>query len=174
MYKIVWIYTLLSHTYILLLNVICPVIIIFSYAAVVTNFEGNAHTLRILTKLHPSIDKYSMNLTAALLNTLVKYPKDSMNFNSKDADIKNHKLGYYFFEQDEFDRITMLTTTNFNSDIARHPLTYILEAADDIAYATADLEDAHKKGLFSLQEFESFFNDQIEEYKLNGSMGTEQ
>lgn len=139
-----------------------------------TNFEGNAQTLRILTELHPSLDRYSMNLTAALLNTLIKYPTDSTIFNDKDEDIKKHKLGYYFSEQYEFDRITTLTTTSSGSDAARHPLTYILEAADDIAYATADLEDAHKKGLFSLGEFEEFFKDQIEEYKLNGSMNTEQ
>lgn len=54
----------------------------------------------------------------------------------------------------------------------RHPLTYILEAADDIAYATADLEDAYKKGLFTLDEFERFFRDTLEAKKddwgLNG------
>ena len=47
----------------------------------------------------------------------------------------------------------------------RHPLTYILEAADDIAYATADLEDAYKKGLFTLDEFERFFRDTLEAKK---------
>ena len=42
-------------------------------------------------------------------------------------------------------------------DVARHPLTFLMEAADDIAYATADLEDAFKKQLFNLKEFIAYF-----------------
>ena len=43
--------------------------------------------------------------------------------------------------------------------VTRHPLAYLLEAADDISYRTADLEDAFKKGLFTLQDFITFFKD---------------
>lgn len=49
--------------------------------------------------------------------------------------------------------------------MARHPLAFILEAADDIAYATADLEDAYKKGLFTLDELTKFFNKSLEDRK---------
>ena len=48
----------------------------------------------------------------------------------------------------------------------RHPLTFILEAADDIAYATADLEDSYKKGLFTLESFCTFFEDEIKKLRV--------
>lgn len=48
-----------------------------------------------------------------------------------------------------------------NGEVARHPLAYLMEAADDIAYSTADLEDAYKKGLFTLYEFIEFFEGEI-------------
>ena len=47
-------------------------------------------------------------------------------------------------------------------NVARHPLTFLMEAADDIAYATADLEDALKKKLFSIQDFIRYFESQME------------
>ena len=50
-----------------------------------------------------------------------------------------------------------LGTRDSSGKVCRHPLTYLLEAADDIAYATADLEDALKKELFTLDEFLAFF-----------------
>lgn len=49
------------------------------------------------------------------------------------------------------------------NDVARHPLAYLMEAADDIAYSTADLEDAYKKELFSLEEFVDFFEKEADE-----------
>lgn len=49
--------------------------------------------------------------------------------------------------------------------MARHPLTFLMEAADDIAYSTADLEDAFKKKLFTLQEFIQYFEANMENEK---------
>lgn len=130
------------------------------------HFEGNAQTIRILTKLDSSNDSYGMNLTASVLNTLIKYPTDSLNFNDTSKDIKLHKPGYFFAENDEFNTITGETKTrNGMGSVVRHPLTYILEAADDIAYATADLEDAYKKGLFTLDGLTCFFNESLEKRK---------
>lgn len=40
-------------------------------------------------------------------------------------------------------------------------MTFLLEAADDIAYATADLEDAFKKGLFTIEQFIDYYQDEI-------------
>ncbi len=106
------------------------------------NFEGNAQALRLLTKLHYLVDENGMHLTYALLNTIIKYPIPSTSINPKSGNVKNKKLGYYFAEQDVFAEITSETGSgNF-----RHPLTYLLEASDDIAYKTADIEDAVKKG----------------------------
>ena len=109
------------------------------------HFEGNAQALRLVSKLHFLVDENGMNLTYALLNTIVKYPVSSMEINEKSGDIKDRKLGYYYADQEIFEEISRETGTNG----CRHPLTFILEAADDIAYKTADIEDAFIKGFLS-------------------------
>lgn len=106
-------------------------------------FEGNAQALRLLSKLHFLVDENGMNLTFALLNTIVKYPVPSTGINKKSGNIKDKKMGYFFAEKELFKRIEEST----GAVGCRYPLTYILEAADDIAYKTADIEDACKKGI---------------------------
>lgn len=119
------------------------------------NFEGNAQALRILLKArHGS----GINISNAIISTLVKYPTDSCSFDKHSSDIKKHKLGFFAAEAETFKEISRTVgTLTSDSNFSRHPLTYLLEAADDIAYATADLEDAFKKGLFTLDEFIQFF-----------------
>lgn len=115
------------------------------------HFEGNAQALRILLKAKNNSE---INLSHAIISTLVKYPTDSLSYDKNDPDIKKHKLGYYTSEQTDFFSITeKVGTRDAYGQICRHPLTYLLEAADDIAYATADLEDAFKKKLFTLDAF---------------------
>lgn len=109
------------------------------------HFEGNAQALRLVTKLHFLVDENGMNLTYALLNTIVKYPVPSTGIDEKSGDIKDKKMGYYFADEEIFEEIAAETGTNGR----RHPLTFILEAADDIAYKTADIEDAFIKGFIS-------------------------
>lgn len=111
------------------------------------NFEGNAQALRLLSKLHFLVDENGMHLTYALLNTLIKYPVSSCEIDKKSGNIKSKKMGYYFAEEDLFDEICNAT----GAIGCRYPLTYLLEAADDIAYKTADIEDAAKKGCLSYQ-----------------------
>ena len=109
------------------------------------HFEGNAQALRLVTKLHFLVDEHGMNLTYALLNTIVKYPVPSHQMDPHSEDIKKKKMGYYYADEEIFREIEKETGTNGN----RHPLTYILEAADDIAYKTADIEDAFIKKFIS-------------------------
>ncbi len=109
------------------------------------HFEGNAQALRLVTKLHFLVDENGMNLTYALLNTIIKYPVASTEIDSKSGNIKDKKMGYYLADQEIFQDIQRETGTNG----LRHPLTFILEAADDIAYKTADIEDAFVKGFVS-------------------------
>lgn len=109
------------------------------------HFEGNAQALRLVTKLHYLVDENGMNLTYALLNTIVKYPVPSTGINKNSGNIKDKKMGYYLAEQEMFEEISKETGAYTN----RHPLTYILEAADDLAYKTADIEDAFVKGYIS-------------------------
>ncbi len=112
------------------------------------HFEGNAQALRLVTKLHYLVDEYGMNLTYALLGTIIKYPVSSLEINLSSGDIKDKKLGYYYADQEVFRKIQEATGTEGR----RHPLTFILEAADDIAYKTADIEDAFVKGFFGYNQ----------------------
>ena len=109
------------------------------------HFEGNAQALRLVTKLHYLVDEHGMNLTYALLHTIVKYPVSSVGIDKSTGNIKDKKMGYYYADKDIFESIVKETGT----DGKRHPLTFILEAADDIAYKTADIEDAYVKGFIS-------------------------
>lgn len=109
------------------------------------HFEGNAQALRLVTRLHYLVDEYGMNLTYALLNTMIKYPVSSLEIHVDSDDVKEKKMGYYFADQDVFRKVTEAT----GAGNSRHPLTYILEAADDLAYKTADIEDAFVKGFLS-------------------------
>lgn len=120
------------------------------------HFEGNAQALRILLKARFNSE---VNLSAAVIGTLVKYPNSSLSFDGESTDIKRHKLGFYTADEDTFREISQqLGTLGQDDNIFRHPLTYLLEAADDISYATADLEDAFKKKLFTLDQFIAFYN----------------
>lgn len=116
-------------------------------------FEGNAQAIRVVSKLHFLVDENGMNLTYALLNTLIKYPVNSININKNSGNIKDKKMGYYLSEENLFNEIVKSTGTynKKTGECYRHPLTFILEAADDIAYCTADIEDGMKKGFINFE-----------------------
>ena len=112
------------------------------------HFEGNAQAFRLVSKLHYLVDERGMNLTYALLGSMIKYPVSSLEVDPESEDIKDKKLGYYYADQEDFWEVQEATGT----DRKRHPLTFILEAADDIAYKTGDIEDAFVKGFISYQQ----------------------
>lgn len=109
------------------------------------NFEGNAQTLRIVTKLQMLNDHHGVNFTYGTLSTIMKYPWQANNENS----FKKDKFGYFASEKGIVQR--MYESTGL-SDTIRHPATFLLEAADDMAYLCADIEDAVKKGIVSWQQ----------------------
>lgn len=115
------------------------------------HFEGNAQALRLVTKLHYLVDENGMNLTYALLNTIIKYPGSSLEICGNEGPLKQKKMGYYYADRAVFADIVNETGSGEN----RHPLTFILEAADDLAYKTADMEDAFVKGYISYQMLEN-------------------
>ena len=84
------------------------------------HFEGNAQALRLVTKLHYLVDENGMNLTYALLNTIVKYPVASTGIDKTTGNIKDKKMGYYYADQNIFEEIVSSTGAGKN----RHPLTY--------------------------------------------------
>lgn len=112
------------------------------------HFEGNAQALRLVTKLHYLVDENGMNLTYALLNTIVKYPVPSTGIDKSTGNIKDKKMGFYLADQGIYEMIAKETGTEGK----RHPLTFILEASDDIAYKTADIEDGFVKGFISYHQ----------------------
>lgn len=114
------------------------------------HFEGNAQALRLVTKLHYLVDENGMNLTYGLLNTIVKYPVASTEIDKTTGNIKDKKMGYYLADQEIYEMIAKETGTEGK----RHPLTFILEAADDIAYKTADIEDGFVKGFISYHQLQ--------------------
>lgn len=138
-----------------------------------SNFEGNAQALRILSKISNRDVSHEINLAKGVISALIKYPTDSLSCRGKkDADIRKHKLGYYCAEEESFWKIADETGTRLaENEAARHPLAYLMEAADDIAYSTADLEDAYKKELFSLKEFIEFFEGEIRQKKKTEEAG---
>lgn len=70
------------------------------------SFEGNAQAFRLLSKLHFIDSDYGLNLTSAVLNTIVKYPCSSQEKNGEHEDIKYHKMEYFKGDLDYFQKIT--------------------------------------------------------------------
>ncbi len=115
-----------------------------------TNFEGNAQAFRLLKKLQYTRDEHSINLTYPVLATILKYPRSSTEGNKKDQGVSYKKFGYFQSERESFEVIIRELGLKIDGKIRRHPLVFLLESADDIAYSVADIEDGCKKGLLNL------------------------
>lgn len=115
------------------------------------NFDGNVQTFRYLLKLQFLKDELSYNLSYPTLATIVKYPCSSKEGNKKDAsNICQKKYGFFKSEKVKFEEIWTFLGIPAK---ARHPLTFILEAADDIAYSANDLEDGVRKNIINSDTF---------------------
>lgn len=127
-----------------------------------TKFDGNVQGFRLLTKLSLARDDNSYNLTYPTLASIIKYPKSSTEGNKEKAGIEFKKFGYFQSEKDRFNEIN----ENLNLENHRHPLAYILEAADDIAYSVSDIEDGCKKKIIGINDLQNLLE---KEYFLNDS-----
>ncbi len=126
-----------------------------------TNFEGNANSFRLLTHQFNGRRPGGFAMTYSMLASIVKYPYESRMAGGKS------KFGFFESETETFQRIAdelgLLPKYGKNGEIcyARHPLVYIVEAADDICYQVMDIEDAHKLRVLLTHEvidtFMSFF-----------------
>lgn len=116
-------------------------------------FEGNAQALRIITKLHRLTGTNGMHLTSSVMDTIIKYPVNSLQKcendkkEKKERKLLHKKIGYFASENIIYKEIKQNTGTIG----CRNPLCFILEAADDLAYTFADLEDGYNKGLFTYE-----------------------
>ncbi len=105
-------------------------------------FDGNVQGFRILRHLGLASDCNSFNINKVILSTLIKYPYSSIEGNDKDSeDHRKHKFGFFAAEKDAYKNICK---TLHLAEGQRHPLTYLLEAADDIIYMGDDIEDGWK------------------------------
>ena len=116
------------------------------------HFEGNANSLRLLINQFKGRRPGGFAMTYSTLASIVKYPYESTL--AGDA----NKFGFFISEKYDFERIAnelgILPRYGANGEIAfaRHPLVYIVEAADDICYEVMDIEDAHKLKILNTQE----------------------
>jgi dGTPase len=125
-------------------------------------FDGNVQTFRVLRKLHFVKDRDGMNLTHAVLATLIKYPYNSIDGNQKDKESSRKKFG--FFSSEEKDYRDIQKTFDLNG---RFVLTPLLEAVDDIAYCVADIEDACKKGILTKEIIVDFLRNRLLDISLS-------
>lgn len=113
------------------------------------HFDGNAQGLRVLTKLQSINDIYGLNLTCTTLAACIKYPNYGDIVKTQ---IERKKVGVFQSEVDFLNRIADECGLRVGGRIIRHPLCYLVEAADSICYLTMDLEDGFNKHLYTLDE----------------------
>ena len=133
----------------------------------ITHFEGNANAFRLLTHRFCGRRKGGFVMTYTMLASIVKYPFSSLCAG-------NHgKFGFFHSEEGYFRRVAEELGMKQLSDegeplkYARHPLVYLVEAADDICYEIMDIEDAHKLKILTFEETKElllgFFTEEIQQ-----------
>ncbi len=113
-----------------------------------THFEGNANVLRILTHQFSGRREGGFALTYATLASMIKYPFPSTE--------NRKKYGYFVSEAATFNHVVNACGLASENGIARHPLVYLVEAADDISYLIMDMEDAHRLGIIDTETIYSY------------------
>ena len=138
------------------------------------DFEGNANGFSVLTATRPGVSG-GLRLTYGVLGAFMKYPKESLP-KKPTNNIADKKYGFFqtdkIFFQDVASELGMISNKSGN-DIGyeRHPLAYLVEAADDICYTIIDFEDGINLGLvsedFALEYLIKLVKDSIDSKKYN-------
>ncbi|MBO6144844.1 MAG: dNTP triphosphohydrolase [Prevotella sp.] len=133
----------------------------------ITHFEGNANAFRLLTHQFKGRRPGGFVMTYSTIASIVKYPVASS------AAGRKGKFGFFRSEQSTYQRLAdemgmiRLSADGEPLRYARHPLVYLVEAADDICYEIMDLEDAHKLKIVSFEEASSlmlgFFEESVQQ-----------
>jgi dGTPase len=116
------------------------------------DFEGNANGFSVLTSSRPGIEG-SLRLSYATLGAFTKYPKESLP-KKPTKNIADKKYGFFQSDKEFFKEVAEelgMITNKTGDDIGyeRHPLAFLVEAADDICYTIIDFEDGINLGLVS-------------------------
>ena len=118
------------------------------------HLDGNAQSLRIVSQLENSYFMGGMRLTFATLGTLIKYPYSSENCEA----IGKSKFNFFHSEKDIFDLLFIeLGLKNEDGTYRRHPLSFLMEASDDICYGLLDLQDAFELNIVDLNDTKNIF-----------------
>ncbi|CAZ95987.1 MULTISPECIES: dGTP triphosphohydrolase [Zobellia] len=140
----------------------------------IVDFEGNANGFRLLTQSREGVAG-GLRLSYATLGAFMKYPKESLP-KKPTKHIADKKFGFFQTEKTAFQEIAAdlgLIQTRNGEDISfsRHPLTFLVEAADDICYTIIDFEDGINLGLisedFALEYLIKLVKDSINTKKYN-------
>ncbi len=142
-------------------------------------FEGNAQGFRILTQLENHRWTGGLQLTYAVLGTFTKYPRSSvLHPIPDDSYVGGKKIGIFEAERSYFGQISSgLGLPERNHPLnywTRHPLTFLVEAADDICYAIVDIEDGFELGYLSYDEARSILEPIAKGASLPSSMEREE
>jgi dGTPase len=134
----------------------------------VQTYEGNAHGLRMVAALEMYQHEGGMRLTAASLGALIKYPWTAVCEPVVAGKLRKGKFNIYQAERPYFEEVAreLGLIEQGKHQWARHPLSYLMEAADDICYAILDLEDAVEIGILNIHEFENLLGPLVEWDKL--------
>ncbi|NIH20290.1 dGTP triphosphohydrolase [Morganella morganii] len=128
------------------------------------NFDGNAQGFRVITKLQALNDLYGLNLTVASLASYLKYPNTSAPIKEN---IETKKQVFFIQKKKYLDEICKecgLISKDYN--LLRHPLSYLMEAADSICYSVIDIEDAFNKEIITLDDILRIFRETRKEIEL--------
>jgi len=139
------------------------------YKDIIT-FEGNAQGFRILNSLYPGL-----KLTYTSLAAFIKYPRESIISNPNKKRKSHSKYGFFQTEKDVvkdiFQKLEIPSLSNTDIVYLRHPLNFLVEAADDICYNIIDLEDGCRLGLINYHDtkalFKNILKDKLKEDKLS-------
>ena len=123
------------------------------------NFDGNPQGARIVLKLQGAPGKFGLNLTSAQIASIIKYPRFSDEDNTK-----YKKIAAFTSEREDIEKVWSTLGLKWGQ---RHPLVFLMEAADDIAYSLSDIEDGIEKKIVSEEAAISHLR---EEFK---SLGTD-
>ncbi|WP_040279386.1 deoxyguanosinetriphosphate triphosphohydrolase [Psychroserpens damuponensis] len=145
------------------------------------DFEGNANGLKILTESRKGRIG-GLRLSYATLGAFTKYPKESLP-KKPTSHIADKKYGFFQKEKETFkdvaNELGLIKRGNDNDDVnyCRHPLVYLVEAADDICYTIIDFEDGINLGLiqeeYALEYLINLVRDSIQTKTYNALQSTQ-
>lgn len=127
-------------------------------------FEGNAQGFRILTRLEMSPTLGGMQLTCPTLAAFTKYPRESPTEMLEGyAGISVKKYGFFQAEKELFtevaDTVGLIERDRGSVWRSRHPLAFLVEAADDICYSIIDVEDSYRMGYVPFKQAKKLLNE---------------